>query len=136
MKICPDHWTKLREAVKARGLWQYVAKDGHAAMQNIVLELEGREREAYFDPLMHAHNMIWSAALERCGLALMMGDKCPVCEGIAFNLALPDNTYTPDAEEHYWIDGPADAVLAICTEKGMPATPTGAQADDERRGTE
>jgi hypothetical protein len=131
VKICASHWEKLRAAVDARGMSALVAKDGHAAIENTVLELEGREKEAYFDPLMGANNMIWSAALERIGLDLMVGEKCPVCEGITWNLEMTrlhgahpsdhGKVFTAEEEERYWIDGPADAMLAVAREKGLVA---------------
>jgi hypothetical protein len=121
MRFCQPHWDALRAAIDKRGLMALVAKDGAAALQNTVLELEGREKEAYYDPLMSAHWMIAGAAQQRIGLALLVGDLCPVCEGIKWNLAHQaehgidagvGRLMTQEDEERYWIDGPADAVLA------------------------
>lgn len=141
MKICTDHWSKLRAAIDVRGLTQYIAKDGRIAAQNLVLELEGREAEAYYDPLMAAHNMIFAGALERIGLSLMVGDKCPVCEGVKYNLEDQEingvdprygRLLTTEDEEKYWIDGPADAVLEICLSKGMKPSKSSESSDDPR----
>jgi len=134
MRICPSHWDKLKAAIESRGLMHLVARDAQTAMQNIVLELEGRAQEAYFDPLMQANCMLMSAALRRGGIEMLMGDLCPVCEGIKWNLAKqaadgPDPNWnggvaaTEADEERYWIDGPSDAVLAIAVAKGLVAIP-------------
>lgn len=116
MKICERHWTMLREGAERRGMAHLVARNGQEALQNAVLQLEGRERESQFDPLMVANNLIWAAALRRCGLALMVGDLCPVCEGIRSNDGVVDpvagRVFTAAEEEAYWIDGPLDRVLA------------------------
>lgn len=128
MKMCAEHWQKLRAAIEVRGLSHLVARSGAEAVQNTVLELEGREAEAYFDPLMAVHNMIWSACLSALGLGLMMVDEqgnhlCPLCT------ILPDYPPIPEghrykSKESYFIDGPADAVLELARAKGLvPAGP-------------
>ena len=138
MKACSKHWQMLRAAIEERGLSHLVAKDGHAAMEPMVLQLEGREREAMFDPLMSAYWMIVSAATARVGLSLYAGgdEQCPVCVGVAWNLAKqaalgadPDynggNPTTEADEERYWIDGPANAQRVIAEEKGLVQPPSG-----------
>ena len=111
MKICSAHWERIREAIKARGLDHLGAKSGPEAMKNVVTELEGREAENDFDPLMSCNNMIWNQGLKVCGLRLMAPsesgqESCPICESVKL--------YEQD-----WIDGPADAVLKMAKEKGL-----------------
>jgi len=127
MRICSGHWAQLRVGVEQRRMGHLVAKDAKQAFENTVLELEGRSQEAYPDVLMAANNMIWSRALELVGLSLMMGDLCPVCEGIKANAGVIDpklgRVYTPEEEEAYWIDGPLDQLLKEAVAAGfMPAS--------------
>jgi len=72
LRFCKAHWDELREKIRERGLYQFVAKDGAEAMQRMV--------EGGFDPLMSAHNRILENALSIGGLGLMVGDLCPLCE--------------------------------------------------------
>lgn len=67
----------MKEALKERGLYRDIAKDGAEAAQRA---LEGRD-----DPLMKLHWMIANRALEWLGLALMTNkedgsERCPCCE--------------------------------------------------------
>lgn len=73
MKICAPHWEKLREAIKSRGLWPLVARNGQEAMQRTVDELEGTEDKATYDPLMNCVWMIYGKATEFGGLYLIHG---------------------------------------------------------------
>ncbi len=109
MEICKRHWDALRQAIADRGLEHLGAKSGRDAMRNIITELEGREAENDFDPLMTAHNMIWNMSLEVCGLELMAGDEqqqCPICNAL-------------QKYEAWWIEGPANAVKTLAQEKGL-----------------
>jgi hypothetical protein len=74
--MCQSHWDKLREALKVRGLYGMVAKDGAQASRDLA---EGRP-----DPLMAAHNAIVGNALNTAGLAIMAAnddgsERCPIC---------------------------------------------------------
>jgi hypothetical protein len=118
MKICQDHWGKLRAAIKERGIDHLVARTGKEAAENMKADLEGRERD--YDPLMDCHWMITSRAVEHGGLYLMAPKEdgteyCPICEAL---LHKPDDISVEQAEK-YWIDGPADAALGLCREKGL-----------------
>ena len=126
MKFCQPHWNKLRAAIDARGLGHLGAKSGAEAVEAIVLELEGRPKEAMPDPLMTAHNMIVQAVGNRVGIVELIAETygpCPVCVGMKTNEGAPDSVtgriFTPEEEESYWIDGPADAVLAIFAREGL-----------------
>lgn len=110
MKFCQGHWDKLRAAIDQRGLTPLVAKDGRMAMQNTVLELEGRADEAQFDPLMNAHWMIVGRALDLGGMYLMGstpegGEYCPVCEVMKHPESCAEPV-TAEQIEDYWINGP------------------------------
>ena len=113
MKFCETHWAELRRAIDERGLSHLVAKDGHAAAERLVSELDGTANDRTYDPLMDAHNMILTRALEQGGLYLLGGDFCPVCEAIAHTNEMAE------AVRSHWIDGPAEAVLAYCREHGL-----------------
>jgi len=118
MKFCKSHWDALRAAVDARGMTHLVAKSGAQAFENVVLELEGREREAHFDPLMAAHNMILGHAMDLLGLVLFTGDYCPACELLKRYPPIPEG-HRYATNESYMIDGPVDAVLEIAREQGL-----------------
>lgn len=126
MKFCQRHWDTLRVAVESRGLGHLIAANGRDAHARAVAELQGHAERDDFDPLMNAHWMIVSVVQQRIGLALFFGeDICPVCEGIKTNEGVVDpklnRIYTPEEEESYWIEGPADAVLAEARRLGLVA---------------
>lgn len=125
MKFCQKHWDMLRAAIETRGLMHLVAKGGEAAMERAVDEINGVATDATYDPLMAAHWMISGRAIEIGGLYLMTGDHCPVCEAMAHTSHWPRAGETePLGEagvEKHWIDGPADAVLVYCQERGLAA---------------
>ena len=113
MKFCQNHWDVLMQAVKDRGLWDFVAKTGEQAAQNQLRQLQGEDSNEIYDPLMACHWMIVNAALAAGGLYLMMADEngneyCPVCEAVKHG-----------QQEKFWIDGPADAVFEECKRRGM-----------------
>lgn len=63
MKFCPDHWERLRAAIESRGLMALVADSGEQAASNLARELTDGPTIDSFDPLMGAHNMIVSNAM-------------------------------------------------------------------------
>lgn len=103
MKFCDEHWTQLRDAIKVRGLFDFVSGSGEEAVKNLVSASE-RPTKKNYDPLMSAHNMIIGNAINAGGAYLLgvnpdgpEGHYCPVCE----------------AEKHDykgWIDLAADGV--------------------------
>lgn len=106
MKICQLHWDKLRTAIKEKGLDHLGAKTGQDAIRNIVTELEGREAENDYDPLMSCNWMIMNQSLKVYGFAAMDGDKCPVCVAI-------------QAYENDWIYGPVGAAYEEAKNQGL-----------------
>jgi hypothetical protein len=127
MQFCQKHWDMLRTAIEARGLTHLIAKSGEAAMERAVDELQGRADDSSYDPLMAAHWMIANRAVEMGGLYFLSGGHCPVCEAIKHTAHWPrEGENEPAGEawvESHWIDGPADAVLTHCQERGLTAPP-------------
>jgi hypothetical protein len=86
MKFCQPHWDLARELVEKHGLMPLVAKDGQAAIENIVGELEGKPM--VFDPLMGIHWHFANNALRLGGMEMLTPNadgtpRCPVCEHAA-----------------------------------------------------
>jgi hypothetical protein len=86
MRMCMDHWNRLREAIDHQGLSHLVHKDGQSAAQAMADDLStgGAASVSTFDPLMQANFAIWSRALQTVGLALLQPgedgqDVCPIC---------------------------------------------------------
>ena len=52
MRICKDHWAKIRATIQFYSIAQLGAKSGENAMEDINADLDGRERD--YDPLMIA----------------------------------------------------------------------------------
>lgn len=117
MRICPAHWGKLSDAIRSRGLWPLVARNGQEALQRAVDELEHKADKSSYDPLADCCWMIYGQALKMGGLYLMTGDYCPVCEAVKHaKLGTPDGFATTEQAEAHWIDGPANAVQAYVKE--------------------
>lgn len=115
MKFCQAHWDRLRTAIEIRGLGHLIAPSGAEAMERAAQELDGTATDATYDPLMAAHWMIVSRVTELGGLYLMTGDYCPICEAIKGH----SQAMVSEQVEAHYIDGPADAVLAYCRDKGL-----------------
>ena len=107
MKMCQRHWGLLRDAIKAEGLYDLVAPDGRQAMRNMASELQSGAAIQNFDPLMAAHNDIWSHAMDLAGLAVMAPDadgneRCPVCFCAELHLATCPDRPCPDPTFDGW----------------------------------
>lgn len=92
MKMCKDHWDKLRHAIHARGLGDLVAGSGQEAAKQMLDEMRGKPKTMQnFDPLLNAHNSILGNAvglimeLKLDPAPLMFGSpehpewECPIC---------------------------------------------------------
>lgn len=112
MKICQQHWNKLKEMIKQEGLSKFIAKDGRAAMGNALAELKGESTHP--DPLMMCNNMIWSRSLETFGLVIMQED-CPLCYA---NENYPDTTEGEKTGE-FWVRTLVPHVKKMFEEKGL-----------------
>jgi hypothetical protein len=135
VKFCQPHWDALRKAITARGLGDFVSKDGTEALQREVRSLEGKpEAKEHFDPLMGAHWAICNRAMETLTqiganpLALMMSDpehpelECPICH-LNFLSAEHDKTCTePTCKKPKgltfddWIESVADHMKKVVEE--------------------
>jgi len=109
--MCQDHWDRLRKALDDRGIGHFGAKNADDAKRTIITQLEGRDDECEFDPLMACWQMIYAEGMKRCGLELMQpnadgSEKCPICES--------QRQYG-----EWWINGPADAMLKEAKDKGL-----------------
>lgn len=123
MKFCQPHWDALKSAIESRGLGHLIAANGREAHARAVAELKGEVDVSDFDPLMAAHNRITSQCLDWCGIGLMMttadgGHLCPLCETLKTYPPIPRG-HRYASNESYFIDGPADAILAACVEWGI-----------------
>ena len=104
--FCRPHWDQLRNAIKARGLWDLVSTSGEQARER--LAHPGPETLDSFDPLIAAHNLITNNALELLGPFT----GCPVCAVLdkhAAECECTDDTPCP-ADYGQWIDMAADGV--------------------------
>lgn len=117
MRMCQPHWERLRDAIRERGMYEFVASSGKEAASEMVAQLDGTEDpETPFDPLMSAHWGITNQVLDRAGLYVMFpkedgSERCPLCE-VAEHGGKPDE----------WINGESDAILQHFREKGwLPA---------------
>jgi hypothetical protein len=92
VKFCPEHWSALRHAVSLRKLDALIAEDGDAAIGNLLSEADHGMTIDNFDPLMGAHNAIWSQSMalikeryQQNPLMTMAEDSdhpewaCPIC---------------------------------------------------------
>lgn len=129
MQMCQDHWDKLKQAIKDRGLDHLGAKNAQEIIQDAKDQIAGKETG--FDPLMACNWMIHSKALEVGGMQLLFPNedgslKCSICEAIKHRhdsysqqeLAAYGEV-TLEMVEKFWIDGPADSVLERCRELGL-----------------
>lgn len=80
MQFCQIHWQALRDAIDARGLAHMIAPDGATARKRLQAEKDGTATDETFEPLLAAHNMIGSAALNLIGSYIFTGPYCPLCE--------------------------------------------------------
>jgi hypothetical protein len=107
MKICPDHWHDLRNAIRQRGLWGLVAPSGYLERQVTEQELAAT---ATLDPLKATSLMISDQAVMALGPYLLTCNDCPLCEldrSLGRGLSLE------------WIEFDADMILQVCQERHM-----------------
>jgi len=137
MKFCQEHWDRLRQAIKARGLGDFVSASGMEAMAKEVQGLEGMPQTlSRFDPLMGAHwNIVNNAMsmLSRIGInpfVMMTAEDgtpkaCPICflnkiaEDRDKNCFDPECKWVKGTRFDSWIDRAADGVIEYM--KTLPA---------------
>ena len=124
MRFCQRHWDALRHAVESRGLSHLIAANGREAVARMKDDLEGKDDISNFDPLMACHWRIvghvqgWLSESGGDPLSLYFSDVCPVCEVLKTYPPIPEG-HRYKSNEEYFIDGPADSVLAACQEWGI-----------------
>jgi len=112
MKICQEHWDKLRQDIDDVGLSQFISKDGKQASERLIKELKGEY--TIEDPLMLCNNMIWSRSLDTFGLTVLAEDICPICYA-------NDNLDDIEGENvgDYWLRTLVPYVKTIFIEEGL-----------------
>jgi hypothetical protein len=113
MKMCTDHWTKLRAAIDERGLTKFISGDGAKLVEKMTTELSGGGGSETFDPLANATWAIYSNALKMAGLYLMGRDEngnpyCPICESKLGGF-----------DENWWLDNAANEQLDKARNLGL-----------------
>lgn len=123
MRICSEHWARIRELVDSYGLAHLVANDGYEAIARMKKEIEGGADASTFDPLMVANNLILQNAMSAAGLEIMQAnedgsERCPVC-------FVRDSCTcgAPDCRERYerWPENAVRDAAAIAKELGLVA---------------
>lgn len=130
MRMCMDHWGQLRAAIDQRGLSSLIAQGGEAAAKNLACELTDGPTIDNFDPLMAAHNAIFSNAttvavdaVGKAGLFELMSDDnegkgCPICFLNAKHKAACGDAGCIFGYDE-WIDRAADDALAAWKAMGQ-----------------
>lgn len=110
MKLCQDHWHELKNAIRQRGLWEFVTPVESSAMQTTQQELETEypQGQEPLDPLRTISGLISEQAVMAFGAYLLTRNDCPLCE-VEYNLG--------QGTSFEWIEVDADIVLAICRER-------------------
>ena len=112
--MCKPHWDELREAIRARGIYDMVSANGP--------ELAERLQAGKFDPLMSAHMAIVTNAMQVVGLDIMANnedgsERCPLCYLIG---ACPCNN--DPCSFKTWINQAADDAAKTARElRGQPS---------------
>jgi hypothetical protein len=116
LKICEEHWNKLRAAIELRGLSRFVAGGAQKAVNLLASSASFGDT---FDPLMAANFAIWNNALEAFGLNMMVEDApCPLClmDKHAAECTEPDCKKNSGLD---WIEFAADGQLEVARQKGL-----------------
>jgi hypothetical protein len=123
MKICAEHWEKLRTAIDDRGLTFLVAKDGAKAAQQLTNQINGSEAKEDYDPLMSAYWAITANAVRTFGVDSMREDfGCPLC-ALDTHAAECKDEGCPKYTGADWIGLSADGQLSIAKEMGLIGEP-------------
>ena len=116
MKLCSDHWTKLRAAIDARGLGSLVAEDGDTARRALVLEMTAGPSIDSFEPLIGAAIAIYHNAVQALGPVVMVdepdgSERCPLCFLVKAHdeYCIGEGCMVPAGYFESWIDHAADA---------------------------
>lgn len=118
MKWCQNHWDELKNAIKQKGLYHLVAKNGEEVIDRVTAELRGEETLANYDPLMSAFWMINGRATEIGGIYLLMGEYCPLCE-LDKHAKNPDGSELNPKASVRWIEGCTEQIKHDCENMGL-----------------
>lgn len=132
MKFCMKHWNALRDAIKIRGMSEFVALDGAQSLEMAKDEMKGVPKtRKNFDPLMASHWAIANNAMTTLAnlgqnpLILLTADpehpewECPIC-CLNWLFAEHDRTCTnPECKLQkgitmdHWVDKAADEMAEV-----------------------
>lgn len=115
MQMCQDHWDKLQEHIKEKGMIDFVASGGKEIASRMKKESKGEGTIP--DPLMWAHNQIVQQAISSGGLYVMGMDEngehyCPLCE------ARKNGPEDVNLDEE-WMDNCTDHIQEYFKGKGL-----------------
>lgn len=118
MKMCPEHYTKLREAINSRGLAVLVAEDSEEAVRKILGANQFGMSIDTFEPLLDAVIQIGIQAFSILGPRLSLPnadgtDQCPLCALNLFHQIECTDPTCHIADYEHWIDCAADDQLRI-----------------------
>lgn len=122
MNICQKHWDILRQKCDERGMMPLVAKDGRAAMDNTIEQLETQVTNDNWDPMMVAFWAMGIFALERCGLAAMQPDFCGMCavqESFDSVKETPEFDPIRHKDADWWMGNCMDSMLEYARDNGL-----------------
>lgn len=154
MKICMDHWNRLRQGIEDRGmgalignaetLKEQVTEEVEALQAGVELQPDPKK----FDPLFSANNYVWSRGMQMLGLGAMCVDEtpgapndghvCPLCEArksfdqhntATGRCSEPACTLEVKPGDKPWdevvmFDQCLDAMRTYCIEQGLIARPS------------
>lgn len=113
MKLCADHWTRLKTAIELRGLLKLSSGSSAEAISR--LEKTGENPRASFDPLLDACLAIYAQFMNDVGpVAALTGEICPLCSVESYNINRGQN----------WIDGASDDQYNRAKALGLLGEPT------------
>lgn len=79
MEFCNEHWTELRDTIKAVGLEDKVSANADIAVIRTMADLEGSRDPLLFDPLLFAMWNLLSNGSRIMNRPLIFMDGCPIC---------------------------------------------------------
>lgn len=124
MRMCMDHWSKLRAAIADRGIEHLVARSGAALVARVMDDEAGKPG---FDPLFFAHNQIVGNAMSLVGLSLMApnedgSERCPLCYLQSLHEATCSEADCKWTYEQTWIPGAAGEAFTEAVRHGLVAS--------------
>jgi hypothetical protein len=107
MKLCNDHYEKLKTAIRTKKMWHLVSKSGEEAVN--------RFSSPVIDPLFNSCMNIYTNALHAGGLQLLDYDEngkeyCPLCE-------LNKHGTVQNSDD--WIDLATEDMLIYCKDNNL-----------------